>query len=206
MRTPAHTPTPRTRHGLSRHPHSLESPTPASIRHDGLRELDVRWLPDHRDRLFRAAYALCRSREDAEDLVQETFERVLRRPRFLRHDDDLGYLLRVLRNTWINAYKARQRRPQTVELDETVEFMIDRGADPSVTVGELESVYAAVAELPMALRETLVAVDIVGLSYRQASDALGIKQGTTMSRLYRARNAVAERLEQSGVHPPSRAG
>ena len=162
----------------------------------------MKHLPDHRDRLFRAAYALCRSREDAEDLVQETFERVLRRPRFLRRDGDLAYLLRVLRNTWINSYKARSRRPQTVELTEAVEFVLDAGADPIASVAELQAIYAAVSELPVPMRETIVAVDIVGLSYREAASALGVRQGTIMSRLYRARNDVAERLEQSGVGPP----
>jgi RNA polymerase sigma-70 factor (ECF subfamily) len=58
-------------------------------------------LGDHVDRLYRAAWALCGSREDAEDLVQETFAKVLAKPRFLRNDDDLGYLLRVLRNTFV---------------------------------------------------------------------------------------------------------
>ena len=50
----------------------------------------------HVERLYRAAYGLCGSRQDAEDLVQDTYERVLRRPRFVRRDDDLAYLLRVL--------------------------------------------------------------------------------------------------------------
>src|SRR5262249_45552030 len=61
------------------------------------RQLDPARLGDHVDRLFRAAWALCGSREDAEDLVQETYARVLARPRLLRHEDDLGYLLRALR-------------------------------------------------------------------------------------------------------------
>jgi RNA polymerase sigma-70 factor (ECF subfamily) len=177
-------------------------PTSAEAFGDEARQLDVQRLPDHRDRLFRAAYALCRSREDAEDLVQETFERVLRRPRFLRRDGDLGYLLRVLRNTWINSYKARSRRPQTVELTEAVEFVVDAGADPIASVAELQAIYEALGELPVPMRETIVAVDIVGLSYREAASALGVRQGTIMSRLYRARNDVAERLEQSGVGPP----
>jgi RNA polymerase sigma-70 factor (ECF subfamily) len=176
--------------------------TSAEAYGDEVRQLDAERLPDHRDRLFRAAYALCRSREDAEDLVQETFERVLRRPRFLRRDGDLAYLLRVLRNTWINSYKARSRRPQTVELTEAVEFALDDGADPIASVNELQAIYAALGELPLSMRETIVAVDIVGLSYKEAASALGVRQGTIMSRLYRARNDVAERLEQSGVGPP----
>jgi len=56
---------------------------------------------DHLDRLYRAAWGLCGSREDAEDLVQETYAKVLARPRLLRREDDVGYLLRALRNTFL---------------------------------------------------------------------------------------------------------
>ena len=128
--------------------------------------------------------------------MQDTYLRVLKRPRFLRRDDDLGYLLSVLRNTWINTYQARARRPVTVQFDESTDFVVDPSADPWVTVGELRTLYAAVYQLPDALRETLVAVDVVGLSYRQAARALDVPQGTIMSRLYRARNQVAQRLER----------
>src|SRR6476646_2671170 len=77
------------------------------------RQLDPAALGDHVDRLYRAAWALCGSREDAEDLVQETFAKVLVKPRFLRNDDDLGYLLRVLRNTFVSRHRATMRRPQS---------------------------------------------------------------------------------------------
>jgi RNA polymerase sigma-70 factor (ECF subfamily) len=165
-----------------------------------LRALDIERLPDHRERLFRAAYAMCGSRENAEDLVQDTYVRVLQRPRFLRHGDDLGYLLRAMRNTWINSYKQRQRRPRTVEFDESVDFVIDPEADPGVTVTGVQAIYAAVYELSPQLRDTLIAVDILGLSYKQAAHALHTRQGTIMSRLFRARNKVAERLEQAEAY------
>ena len=84
----------------------------------GLRPLDPQRLGDHVDRLYRAALALCGNRHDAEDLVQETYARVLARPRFLRHDDDLGYLLRVLRNTFLNRLRTQKRRPTPLELDD----------------------------------------------------------------------------------------
>ena len=85
------------------------------------RQLDPEALGDHIDRLYRAAWSLCGSREEAEDLVQETFERVLRRPRFLRSEDDLGYLLRVLRNTFFSragrpAGARRRRRCPTTSI------------------------------------------------------------------------------------------
>lgn len=162
----------------------------------GLRRLDAQRLPDYRDRLFRAACAICGSRDDAEDLVQDTFARVLRRPRFLRHDDDLGYLLKVLRNTWINSRVARERQPRTVLLDEAIEFVPDPAGDPGVSVPEIRAVYELVHKLSPPLRDTLVAVDVVGLSYKQAAKALGTKEGTVMSRLHRARSRVAEALER----------
>src|SRR3954462_11084190 len=82
------------------------------------RALDPQALGDHLDRLYRAAWAMCGSREDAEDLVQETYVRVLARPRFLRGDDDLGYLLRVLRNTHVSRLRAAGRRPVGVPFAE----------------------------------------------------------------------------------------
>src|SRR5947209_15300262 len=83
------------------------------------RKLDPERLGDHFDRLFRAAWALCGSREDAEDLVQETYARVLRKRRLLRGDDDLGYLLRVLRNTHFSRVRAAGRgvRPEPLPDD-----------------------------------------------------------------------------------------
>lgn len=66
----------------------------------GSRRLDSDRLGDHIDRLYRGGWALTGSR--AEDLVQDTYARVLARPRFLRHDDDLGYLLQTLRNTFLS--------------------------------------------------------------------------------------------------------
>lgn len=158
-----------------------------------VRRLDPELLGDHTARLYRAAYGLCGSRADAEDLVQDTFERVLRRPRFLRRDQDLAYLLRVLRNTWISS--GRGTRAELVPLDtEGVEPATS--GDPVVAqVVEAGSVYAALRTLTEPLREAVVAVDVVGLSYREAARALDTKEGTIMSRLHRARGQLAATLE-----------
>jgi RNA polymerase sigma-70 factor (ECF subfamily) len=158
------------------------------------RQLDPARLGDHLDRLYRAAWALCGSREDAEDLVQETYARVLSRPRFLRHEDDLGYLLRVLRNTFLNAVRTRRRRPQTDPLPEGAEFVEERPATRPEQALEAREVYEAIAGLPPDYRDVVVAVDVAGLSYGEAADALRIPQGTVMSRLYRGRQQIARRL------------
>jgi RNA polymerase sigma-70 factor (ECF subfamily) len=65
-----------------------------------------------------------------------------------------------------------------------------------VEAGEL---YAAVADLPDDFRDVLVAVDITGLSYKEAAEVLRIREGTVMSRLYRARQQVVRRLEGAGA-------
>lgn len=159
------------------------------------RQIDPELLGDHVGRLYRAAYGLCRSRQDAEDLVQDTFERVLRRPRFVRRDQDIVYLLRVLRNTWIS--QARTQRVAVVPLDESPEPAVGGGSDPVVDqVVGLGSVFEALHRLTEPLREAVVAVDVVGLSYREAARALGTKEGTIMSRLHRGRSQIAARLEQ----------
>ena len=89
------------------------------------RKLEPARLGDHLDRLYRAAWALAGSREDAEDLVQETFARVLSRPRFLRNEDDLGYLLRALRNTFLNQKRAESRRIRPVALPDQLDLVAD---------------------------------------------------------------------------------
>ena len=82
------------------------------------RQLDREALGDHIDRLYRAARSMCASSEDAEDLVQDTFARVLKKPRNLRSGDDLPYLLTVLRNTFISTCRTAASRPQTTHQPE----------------------------------------------------------------------------------------
>ena len=159
------------------------------------RTLDPARLGDHLDRLYRAAWALCGSREEAEDLVQETYARVLARPRFLRHEDDLGYLLRTLRNTFLTLRRNESRRLRPGPLPDQLDLIADpRAPDPHAAL-EAAELYAAIASLPEDFRDTLVAVDVTGLSYKETSRALRIPEGTVMSRLYRARQQLVRRIE-----------
>jgi RNA polymerase sigma-70 factor (ECF subfamily) len=159
------------------------------------RRLDPRAMGDHIDRLYRAAWALCGSREDAEDLVQDTFARVLAKPRLLRREDDLAYLLRALRNVFISQRRTAARRPRTVPLPDDGPPATRHAAGDPQAAYEAHELYAAVAALPDDFRDVLVAVDVAGLSYKEAARALRIREGTVMSRLHRGRRRVVRALE-----------
>jgi len=159
------------------------------------RTLDPARLGDHLDRLYRAAWALCGSREEAEDLVQETYARVLARPRVLRREDDLGYLLRALRNTFFNQRRSASRRLRADPLPDTLDVVADPHARQPDAAFEARELYGAIAALPDDFRDVIVAVDVTGLSYKEAAKALRVREGTIMSRLYRARQQVVRRIE-----------
>jgi RNA polymerase sigma-70 factor, ECF subfamily len=159
-----------------------------------MRTLEPQSLTQHVDRLYRAAWALCGSREDAEDLVQETFARVLARPRVLTGDDDLYYLMRVLRNTFFTSRRTASRRPLTVATLEDVNPADPRQMGEPERALEMQEVYATIAGLPEDRRLVLVAVDVLGLSYKEAARALRVREATITTRLFRARKQVAERL------------
>jgi RNA polymerase sigma-70 factor (ECF subfamily) len=160
-----------------------------------LRTLDPAQLSDHVDRLYRAAWGLCGSREDAEDLVQETFARVLRKPRLLRSEDDLGYLLRVLRNTYYSMHRAAARRLRPDPLPDDLDLVEDRSAVSPQTALEAGELYALIAELPEGFRDALVAIDLLGLSYREAAQALHVREATITTRLHRGRLRLARELD-----------
>jgi RNA polymerase sigma-70 factor (ECF subfamily) len=116
--------------------------------------LDPAVLPDHIDALYRAAFALCGSREDAEDLVQTTFARVLRRPRIIRHGNERGYLLRSLRNTYSSRYRAFARRPSILPLPE------DDRLPAAATAPNSRELMEAIGSAPPPYRDAVIAVDV----------------------------------------------
>ena len=156
-------------------------------------ELQAEALGDHIDRLYRAAWALCGSREDAEDLVQETYTKVLSKRRIIRsHEDTLPYLLTVLRNTYISSLRKRDRRPRTAPLEDSEERLAAPVAATPMAVLAAREVFEAIAALPEDQRDVVAAVDVAGLSYQEAADTFEVPIGTVMSRLYRGRNRVAQ--------------
>jgi RNA polymerase sigma-70 factor, ECF subfamily len=168
---------------------------PASTARSGTaRRLDPARLGDHVDRLYRAARAMASSREEAEDLVQETYARVLRKQRFLHREDDIGYLLRVLRNTYVSGRRTAARRPQRSGTDyELIWIEGPSAAQPEARL-DCVALYEAIAALPVSFRDALIAVDVLGLSYQEASRALRVREATITTRLHRARQRVAVML------------
>jgi RNA polymerase sigma-70 factor, ECF subfamily len=155
------------------------------------RPLDPARLGDHIDRLYRAACALTGSRLAADDLVQETYARVLAKPRLLKNDDDVGYLVRTMRNIFLDQRRQAARRATDPVDPEDLERVERRGAGPAEAVEQRE-LLDFIAALPPDFRDVLVAVDVAGLSYKEAASLLGVPEGTVMSRLYRARTRVTE--------------
>ena len=160
----------------------------------GQHELDPERLGDHIDRLYRAAWALCGSREEAEDLVQETFARVLRKPRLLRGSDDIAYLLRALRNTFFSSRRAAARRVQATPVGDDLERLADTAATELDTRIDAARLYAEIAELPPDFRDVVIAIDLVGLSYREAARSLRVREATVTTRLHRGRRRLAQAL------------
>jgi RNA polymerase sigma-70 factor, ECF subfamily len=165
------------------------APIPSSSAGSPSRMLDPEALSRHIDQLYRAAWGLCGSRYDAEDLVQETFLNVLKRPRVLRDDNEIGYLLRALRNTYSSRYRSGAHRRGDRALTE------DDAAPHQDTGFETREIMEAIASAPAVYRDAVVAVDLIGLSYREAARALRTREATITTRLHRGRQHVARALQ-----------
>ena len=158
------------------------------------RMLDPSTLGDHIDRLYRAACALTGNRVAADDLVQETYARVLAKPRRITAGDDVGYLVRTMRNVFLDQRRQLKRRATDAVDPETFDRVESSGMPGPQAAAEQSELLGFIAALPEEFRDVLVAVDVAGLSYKEASDALGVPEGTVMSRLYRARKRVINSL------------
>jgi RNA polymerase sigma-70 factor (ECF subfamily) len=130
---------------------------------------------------------MCGSRYDAEDLVQETLEIVLRRPRWIR-TNELAYLLRALKHNYASRVRTAAHRPAMVQLLEH-ESPVEPEDRP-----DARELMEAIAALPEAYRDAVIAVDVMGLSYREAARSLRAREATITSRLHRGRQRLAQVL------------
>ena len=120
----------------------------------------------------------------------------------LSGDDELYYLMRVLRNTFFTSRRTDSRRPVTVATLDDVVAADPRPLGQPERALEMRELYAAIATLPEDRRLALVAVDVLGLSYREAARALRVREATITTRLFRARKQLAREL--APVPNPSR--
>jgi RNA polymerase sigma-70 factor (ECF subfamily) len=156
--------------------------------------------------LYSAALRMTRNPADAEDLVQETFLRAYRSYASFEEGTNLrAWLFRILTNTYINSYRAKQRRPQETELGETDDLYLYRrlGRIDSAAMSAEDQLFdlftddevkAALEELPDAFRLPVLLADVEDFSYKEIAEALEIPIGTVMSRLHRGRKAMHRRL------------
>lgn len=126
--------------------------------------------------------------------MQDTYAKILTRPRFLRGEEDLWYLMRTLKNVFLSQRRTLAAKATSVMLDEETDPVEAPSAVQPDQAAEAREVYAAISALPDDMREALVAIDIVGLSYEEAAKSLKVRQGTITSRLFRARARVAKQL------------
>lgn len=148
-------------------------------------------------RLRRFGYALTGSQDDGDDITQIALERALNKLDQWRPGTRLdSWVFRIAHNAWIDEVRARKRRGVSVELDDANEITGEDGRAFTAARMDLAQVRAVIATLPEDQRAVLALVAIEGLSYQEAAEALQTPIGTVMSRLARARMAVAKRMER----------
>ncbi len=163
------------------------------------------------EQVYRVARRLVGSRDDAEDLVQQTYERAFRSWRQYTPGTNLrAWLLRILTNLNIDRGRRQQRTPQTTSIDEAGDYFLfnrleasapDGNADSDRVLERLsqDSIVDALADVPHDFRDVIVLVDIGEFSYADAAQILDIPIGTVMSRLHRGRRILKKNLAEKAV-------
>jgi RNA polymerase sigma-70 factor (ECF subfamily) len=147
-------------------------------------------LRRHMDALYYAALDLSGNSSDAEDIVQETAMKGLRRfESFQTGTDFKAWMMRILANTYIDLYR-RRRREKPASAEDAVTAIAE--SESPLRRGDLEfllpdDVERALSTLPEEQRAAVVLVDVNGLTNQEAADALGWPLGTVNSRVYRGR-------------------
>jgi RNA polymerase sigma-70 factor (ECF subfamily) len=161
------------------------------------------------DQVYRVARHLVGNREEAEDLVQETYARAFRSWRSFTPGTNLrAWLLRILTNLNIDRGRRQQRQPDQQPLEEGDYFLYNRLEETTDGVPDEERVVQrlsqndvvnALSEVPHDFRDVVVLVDIGDFTYADAAHILDIPVGTVMSRLHRGRRILKQAMAESAV-------
>jgi RNA polymerase sigma-70 factor, ECF subfamily len=158
--------------------------------------------------LYSAALRMTRNRADAEDLVQETYLKAYRSFGSFQEGTNLrAWLYRILTNTYINSYRAAQRRPEISDVEDVEDLYLYKrlagsGGSEAGRSAEDEAldrftdddVKAALEALPEAFRMAVMLADVEGFSYKEISEITEVPIGTVMSRIHRGRRALQKAL------------
>jgi RNA polymerase sigma-70 factor (ECF subfamily) len=161
------------------------------------------------DQVFRVARHLASSREDADELMQETYARAFRSWRSFQPGTNMrAWLLRILTNLNIDRGRRQQRAPQMQPLEANDYFLYDRLAENGDGISDEEQVVerlsqddivTALSAVPHNFRDVLVLVDLGDFSYADTAQILDIPVGTVMSRLHRGRRILKRELAESAL-------
>ena len=160
--------------------------------------------------LYSAALRMTRNRADAEDLVQETYLKAYRAYGSFTEGTNLrAWLYRILTNTYINNYRAAQRRPEVADVEDVEDLYLYKrlagagGSDPGRSAEDEaldrftdDDVKAALEALPEAFRMAVLLADVEGFSYKEISEITDVPIGTVMSRIHRGRRALQKTLHE----------
>ena len=160
------------------------------------------------DGLYSAAMRMTRNAADAEDLVQETYLKAFNAyERFEAGTNLKAWMYRILTNSYINAYRKKQRRPDESDIDDIEDLYLYRrlgGAESAVLSRSAEDellemfgedeVTLALEDLPEHYRMPILLADVEGFAYKEIAEILDVPIGTVMSRLHRGRKQLQKRL------------
>ncbi len=168
---------------------------------------------EHMPSLYTAALRMTRNPAEAEDLVQETYLKAYRAFGSFQAGTNLkAWLYRILTNTYINAYRAKKRRPEQADVEDVEnlylyhrlggleaaaagrsaeEEVLDRFTDDEVKL--------ALESLPEQFRLAVLLADVEGFSYKEIAEIVDVPIGTVMSRLHRGRRALQKALHDFGM-------
>ena len=176
---------------------------------DQFTDLAMEYMPS----LYSAALRMTRNPADAEDLVQESYLKAYRGFHSFQEGTNLkAWLYRILTNTYINRYRAQQRRPDETSMDQEEDFFLYRhlgeldasragrsAEDELLDLFSSSEIVEAVESLSETFRIPVLLADVEGFSYKEIAEILDIPIGTVMSRLHRGRKALQRLLYDFAV-------
>ena len=168
---------------------------------------------EHMSALYSAALRMTRNPADAEDLLQETYLKAYRSYGTFQEGTNLkAWLYRILTNTYINAYRAKKRRPEQTDVEDVEDLYLyhrlggleaaaaGRSAEEEVLERFTDDdVKSALESLPENFRMAVLLADVEGFSYKEIAEIMDVPIGTVMSRLHRGRRALQKALHDFGM-------